>query len=135
MTVILAITALIAAVTAREIARLVAAHLKAKDALKALKVIQETAEERRREADYKLAAARSEEDAERYRKGTADINRKTEEIKARIADTIAGMTPEQLEAYNKTLEPTVKYVPVQQYVPMWSLYNPMQSIQQQWRGW
>lgn len=134
MTAILAITAMIAAITAREIVHVIAAHIKAKDALKALKAIQETSEERRREADYKLAAAKSEEDAERYRKETADINRKTEEIKARIADTIAGMTPEQLEAYNKTLCPTVHYVPVPQYVPMWTLFNPMQSIQQ-WRGW
>lgn len=63
MNAILAITALISAVTAREIARVIAEHLKAKDALKAIKAIQETAEERRREAEYQAAEAKSKENA------------------------------------------------------------------------
>lgn len=134
MNAILAITALIAAVTAREIVLVIAAHVKAKDALKALETVKETAEERRRGAECQAAEAKSKENAWKYRKEASDAEIREAEIKSALADKIAAMTAEQLEAYNKTLQPTVNYVPVTQYVPVpyWTPFNPQQSIMQ-WR--
>lgn len=135
MNALLLITAFLTAATIHEIVQAVANHVKVKDALKALETVKETAEERRRGAECQAAEAKSKENAWKYRKEASDAEIREAEIKSALADKIAAMTAEQLEAYNKTLQPTINYVPVTQYVPVpyWTLFNPQQSIMQ-WRG-
>lgn len=122
MNAILAIAALIAAVTAREIVRTVAAHVKVKDAIKALKAAKEAAEEQRR--------------ADEMKKLYAEVEKMTAETKLRLAEKVSTLNSEQLAAYNRTLDeasrPPARYVPV--YLPYYnyptSYYSPTQ-----WRGW
>ena len=137
MNIIVAVACIFAVVAVREAAQAVSAHYKAKDAVKALETIKETAEERRREAEYKAAEAKSKEKAEMYRKEAAEAEIRAAEAKAALADKIAQLTPEQLEAYNKEMEPIVQTVPVPLFGPIINLtpgYN-QQGIVQQWRGW
>lgn len=123
MNAILAIVALIAAVTAREIVRAVAAHVKAKDVIRVLKAAEEAAEEERRAAEA--------------RKSAAEIEKIRDETKATLADKLSDLNAEQLAAYNRTLteasRPTVQYIPVTQYVP-WPYYQYNYGLTQ-WRGW
>lgn len=123
MNAILAIAALIAAVTAREIVRAVAAHVKAKDVIKVLKAAEEAAEEENRAAEAK--------------KNEAEIEKIRDETKAALANKLSGLNDEQLAAYNRTLDeasrPAVQYIPAIPYVPWpYSQYNYSLT---QWRGW
>lgn len=118
MNAILAIAVLIAAVTAREIVRAVATHIKAKDALKALKAVKEAAEEQQRELETKKLFAETE--------------KMTAETKMRLAEKVSTLTEEQLAAYNRTLEEARR--PVAQYVPVPYSY-PYNYGMQVWRGW
>ena len=107
MNAILTVAALVAAVTVLEIVRAIVAHAKAKDEIKLF--------------EAKLRA-------EEARKSAAEIEQKSQEVKAELASTLSTLTEEQLATYNRTLEemhrPSVQYVPVMQYVP----YGP-----QAWR--
>lgn len=100
MNTILTIAALVAAVTVLEIVRAIVAHTKAKD-------------------EIKLVEAKLREEASR--KSAAEIEQKSQELKAKLADTLSTLTEEQLATYNRTLEemlrPAVQYVPIVQYVP------------------
>lgn len=122
MNAILAIAALIAAVTAREIVRVVAAHVKMKDALKALKAAKEAAEQHQREIETK--------------KLFAEVEKMTAETKLRLAEKVSTLNAEQLEAYNRTLteasRPAVRYMPV--YLPYYG-YPTSYYGMTQWRGW
>lgn len=122
MNAILAIAALIAAVTAREIVRVVAAHVKVKDAIKALKAAEEAAEEQRRELETK--------------KLFAEVEKMTAETKLRLAERVSTLNAEQLAAYNRTLDeanrPAVRYMPV--YLPYYG-YPTSYYGMTQWRGW
>ena len=109
MNAILTVAALVAVVTVLEIVQAIVAHTKAKDAMK-------------------LAEAKLRE--EEARKSAAEIEQKSQEVKAELASTLSTLTEEQLATYNRTLEemrrPVTQYVPVVQYIP----YGP-----QAWRGW
>ena len=109
MNAILTIAALVAAVTVLEIVRAIVAHAKAKD-------------------DIKLFEAKLR--AEEARKSAAEIEEKSQEVKAELASTLSTLTEEQLATYNRTLEEmrrrVTQYVPVVQYIP----HGP-----QAWRGW
>lgn len=100
MNAILTVAALVAAVTVLEIVRAIVAHTKAKD-------------------EIKLVEAKIREEA--ARKSAAEIEQKSQELRAKLADTLSTLTEEQLATYNRTLEemrrPAVQYVPVVQYVP------------------
>lgn len=122
MNAILAIASLIAAVTAREIVRAVAAHVKVKDALKALKAAKEAAEEQQKELETK--------------KLFAEVEKMTAETKLRLAEKVSTLNTEQLAAYNRTLDeanrPAVRYMPV--YLPYYG-YPTSYYGRTQWRGW
>lgn len=122
MNAILAIAALIAAVTAREIVRAVAAHVKVKDAIKALKTAKEAAEEQQRDLETK--------------KLYAEVEKMTAETKMRLAEKVSTLNAEQLAAYNRTLDeanrPAVRYMPV--YLPYYG-YPTSYYGMTQWRGW
>lgn len=109
MNTILTIAALVAAVIAYEIVKAIIAHAKAKD-----------------EIELFEAKLRAEE----ARKSAAETEKKFQEAKAELSNTLSALTEEQLAAYNRTLEemhrPVTQYVPVVQYIP----YGP-----QAWRGW
>ena len=100
---ILIIAALFVAVTAYEIVKAIIAHAKAKDEIKLF--------------EAKLRA-------EEARKSAAEIETKSQEVKAELASTLSTLTEEQLATYNRTLEEMQRSVV--QYVP----YGP-----QLWRGW
>lgn len=122
MNAILAIAVLIAAVTAREIVRAVATHIKAKDALKALKAVKEAAEQQQKELETK--------------KLFAEVEKMTAETKLRLAEKVSTLNAEQLAVYNRTLDessrPPVRYMPV--YLPYYG-YPTSYYGMTQWRGW
>ena len=122
MNAILAIASLIAAVTAREIVRAVAAHVKMKDAIKALKAAKKAAEEQQRELETKKLFAEAE--------------KMTAETKMRLAEKVSTLSAEQLAVYNRTLDeanrPAVRYMPV--YLPYYG-YPTSYYGRTQWRGW
>lgn len=122
MNAILAIAALIAAVTAREIVRALAAHVKMKDAIKALKAAKKAAEQHQREIETKKLFAEAE--------------KMTAETKMRLAEKVSALNAEQLAAYNRTLDeanrPAVRYMPV--YLPYYG-YPTSYYGRTQWRGW
>lgn len=122
MNAILAIASLIASVTAREIVRAVAAHVKMKDAIKALKAAKEAAEEQQKELETK--------------KLYAEVEKMTAETKMRLAEKVSTLNAEQLAAYNRTLDeanrPAVRYMPV--YLPYYG-YPTSYYGRTQWRGW
>lgn len=137
MNIIIAIACLLAVVAVREAAQAISDHFKAKDAITALETIKETAENKRREAEYQAAEAKSKENAEQYRKEAAEAEIRAAEAKAALADKLAQLTPEQLEAYEKEMNPVVQTVPVPLFGPVINLtpgYN-QQGIMQPWRGW
>ena len=109
MNTILAIAVLVAAVTALVVVQAIVAHAKAKDTIKLIE-----------------AKIREEE----ARKSAAEIEEKSQAMKAELANTLSTLTEEQLATYNRTLkevqQPDTRYVQVVQYVP----YGP-----QLWRGW
>ena len=112
MNTVLTIAALVVAVTALVVVQAIVAHAKAKDTIKLIE-----------------AKIREEE----ARKSAAEIEEKSNEMKAELANTLSTLTEEQLATYNRTLaemqRPVVQYVPVVpsvQYIP----YGP-----QAWRGW
>jgi len=117
MNTILTIAALIAAVMALVIVQAIVAHVKAKD-------------------EIKLSEAKLME--EEARKSAAEMEKISQEVKDKLANTLSSLTEEQLAAYNRTLEeaqrPVVQYVPVAQYVPMPQFY-PCNYGMQAWRGW
>ena len=108
---ILTIAALIAAVTALVIVQAIVTHVKTKNEIKLIE-----------------AKLREEE----ARKSAAEIEQKSQEVKAELASTLSTLTEEQLATYNRTLEemqrPVVQYVPVPQFYPC--IYGT-----QIWRGW
>ena len=112
MNSILTIAALVAAVTALVIVQAIVAHAKAKDTIKLIE-----------------AKIREEE----ARKSAAEIEEKSQAMKAELANTLSTLTEEQLATYNRTLEeiqrPVMQYVPVAQFVH-YIPYGP-----QVWRGW
>ena len=83
MNAILTVAALVAVVTVLEIVQAIVAHTKAKDAMK-------------------LAEAKLRE--EEARKSAAEIEQKSQEVKAELASTLSTLTEEQLATYNRTLE-------------------------------
>lgn len=109
MNTILTIAALVVAVTALVVVQAIVAHVKTKDEIKLIE-----------------AKIREEE----ARKSAAEIEEKSQAMKAELANTLSTLTEEQLATYNRTLEEmhrsVVQYVPVVQYIP----YGP-----QAWRGW
>ena len=109
MNTILTMAALVVAVTALVIVQAIVAHVKTKDEIKLIE-----------------AKLREEE----ARKSAAEIEKKSQEVKAKLASTLSTLTEEQLATYNRTLEEmhrsVMQYVPVVQYIP----YGP-----QLWRGW
>lgn len=109
MNTILTIAALVAAVTVYEIMQAIVAHVKAKDEIKLIE-----------------AKLREEE----ARKSAAEIEQKSQEVKAKLASTLSTLTEEQLAAYNRTLEEMQRPVvqSVVQYIPY--LYGL-----QEWRRW
>ena len=108
MNAILTVAAIVAAVMILEIVQAIVTHAKAKDEIKLI--------------EAKLRA-------EEARKSAAEIEQKSQEVKAELASTLSTLTEEQLATYNRTLEemhrPVTQYVPVVQYIP----YGP-----QAWRG-
>lgn len=100
MNTILTIATLVAAVIVLVIVQAIVAHVKTKDEIKLI-------EEKLRE--------------EEARKSAAEIEEKSQEVKAKLASTLSTLTEEQLAAYNNTLEearrPVVQYVPVTQFYP------------------
>ena len=136
MNIIIAIACLLAVVAVREAAKAISDHFKAKDAITVLEAVKETAENKRREAEYQAAEAKSKENAEKYRKEAAEAEIRAAEVKAALADKLAQLTPDQLEAYEKEMEPIVQPVPAL-FGPIINLtpgYN-QQGIMQPWRGW
>ena len=117
MNSILTIAALVTVVTALVIVQAIIAHAKAKDEIKLIE-----------------AKLREEE----ARKSAAEMETKSQEVKAELASTLSTLTEEQLAAYNRTLEerqrPVTQYVPVMQYVPVPQFY-PYEYGPQAWRGW
>lgn len=117
MNAILAIAALIAAVTAREIVQAVSEHVKAKDNIRALEAQKEKNESTVMATTLAKLWAESEKEAA--------------EVKLELANKIADMSAEQLAAYNRTLDeasrPTVQYIPVP--------YMPYNYGLTQWRAW
>ena len=100
MNAILTTVALAAVIMAYGIVQAIVAHVKTKDEIKLI--------------EAKLRA-------EEARKSAAEIENKSQEVKAKLASTLSTLTEEQLATYNRTLEeiqrPVVQYVPVMQYVP------------------
>lgn len=123
MNAILAIAALIAAVTVHEIVQAVADHVKVKDNIRVLEAQKEKNE------STVMATARA--------KLWAESEKEAAEVKLELANKITDMTSEQLAAYNRTLDeasrPAVQYIPAIPYVPWpYSQYNYSLT---QWRGW
>ena len=108
--------------TAREIVRAVAAHVKMKDAIKALKAAKEAAKEQQKDLETK--------------KLYAEVEKMTAETKMRLAEKVSTLNAEQLAAYNRTLDeanrPAVRYMPV--YLPYYG-YPTSYYGMTQWRGW
>ena len=100
MNTILTIAALVAAVTALVVVQAIVVHMKTKDEIKLIE-----------------AKIREEE----ARKSAAETEKKSQEVKAELANTLSTLTEEQLATYNRTLEeiqrPDTRYVQVVQYVP------------------
>lgn len=109
MNTILTIAALVTAVTALVVVQAIVAHAKAKDMIKLIE-----------------AKLREEE----ARKSAAEIEEKSQAMKAELANTLSTLTEEQLATYNRTLvemrRPDTRCVQVVQYVP----YGP-----QLWGRW
>lgn len=117
MNAILAIAALIAAVTAREIVQAVADHVKVKDNIRVLEAQKEKNE------STVMATARA--------KLWAESEKEEAEVKLELANKITDMTSEQLAAYNRTLDEASRLAV--QYIP--APYLPAYYGNMQWRGW